>query len=235
MDLSTGNKLYGDINYDISSMISDLELELKDGSISVFREDTFKNGFENIFNVPIDDIDDIEAQLQTESNSEEKIEIYKDLVLTIRGFFDTYFGITFDERSGEVIDLNKLYMLYRVLYLNYIEFLSRCVYGRCRIENLSTDFINQRFVEETIEDENIFTSDNIQLWLNDADPGNEEYIYIFGSPETDEDDSENVDNTPEVCIDNFAFKARINKDFLDSGNDENFAEIISTRAKSMYK
>lgn len=235
MDLSTENKLYGDITYDISSMISDLELELKDGSVSVFREDSFKNGFENIFNAPIDKIDDIEAQLQTESDSEEKIAIYNVLVSTIRGFFDTYFGITFDERSGEVIDLNKLYMLYRVLYLNYIEFLSRCVYGRCRTEKLSTDDIDQRFVEETINDENIFIADNIQIWLNDADPGNEEYIYIFGLPETEENDVANVDNTPEVCIDNFAFKARINKDFLDSSNDENFAEIIATRAKSMYK
>ena len=78
---------------------------------------SFKEGFENVFGISIDQIDNVEEIIQNGSDREEKVNIYSEIVEKIKLFFSESYGITFDNGDGTIIDLNKLYTLYRILYL----------------------------------------------------------------------------------------------------------------------
>lgn len=214
MDISPENEMYGDIVTDISSFIYNIEQDLCYKSPINNTVDNFKEGFENVFGISIDKIDDVEEIIQNGSDREEKVNIYSEIVEKIKSFFSKSYGITFDNGDGTIIDLNKLYTLYRILYLKSDILFKYCVVGRfidmySKYEEQYFDSdknLSTQFVLNTIGDSNEFTVDNIRKWLFISDPGNEEYEWIFGKYlPTDDDKQDDVEGSLEVYIDNETF------------------------------
>lgn len=214
MDISPENEMYGDIVTDISSFIYNIEQDLCYKSPINNDVDHFKEGFENVFGISIDLINDVEEIIQNGSDREEKINVYSEIVEKFKSFFSKSYGITFDNGDGTIIDLNKLYTLYRVLYLKSDVLFKYCVAGRfidmySKREESYVDLDktpSTQFIFNTIGDSNEFTVDNIRKWLFISDPGNEEYEWIFGKYlPTDDDKQDDVEGSLEVYIDNDMF------------------------------
>jgi hypothetical protein len=214
LDSSTGILLH--------EMISTIEDELREGSASINRHDSFKEYFEIIFERSIDEIDDIEEAIQ---NDPSKIDLYSIIRQEISSAYDNYFGITFDDLDN--VDLNGLYSVYKVVYLKFANFLHMYSLGKCIllgitpkkmyedaqesvIKGASID-IADTLVGEYIVNEDEFTSENIALSLDKADPGNVDYLYVFGEPVDPEEDY--LGEQPKVFIDNNAFRRRVKKEY----------------------
>ena len=214
MDISPENEMYGDIVTDISDFIYNVEQDLCYKSPINNTVDNFKEGFENVFGISIDQIDNVEEIIQNGSDREEKVNIYSEIVEKIKSFFSKSYGITFDNGDGTIIDLNKLYTLYRILYLKSDILFKYIVAGRfidmyTKHEEQYVDLDKTpttQFVFNTIGDSNEFTIDNIRKWLFISDPGNEEYEWIFGKYlPTDDDKQDDVEGSLEVYIDDNTF------------------------------
>lgn len=218
-----------DIEYDISGFLDGIEGTLSKQYAYApcwnrpVAGNKFKEGFEAVFGISVEDIDGVEEQLTNIENAdlrENKIQLYHDLVEKIKQMYDTYLGITFDEQPTTIIDMNKLYMVYRTIYVNFTKFIRDCVIGRCTKENIpfkdEDGNIFNSVIQQTVGDENVFTDENIREWLFIADPGNIEYEYVFGKfiPNIDDEtDASGIDGLTEVCINNDAFRKYINSEF----------------------
>lgn len=244
MDTSSENEMYGDIDYDMDDFLSTIEIECSNPiRTQIVRNDTFKTGFENIFNVSIDDIDDIEDIMANMPNSESIVERYQYIADKLKLFYNRSWGISFFDGDGVVIDLNKLYSIYRVLYLRYFTFISQCVAGRAKLYDIEEIDIN--VVRQTIDDENEFTFENIRRWLNICDTGNEDYEYIFGEYDpSDYIDDKNLElssnSTPtkfnEVIIDNDIFRTNLCSWLsVDRAEQIEYIEQIVNKATELLK
>jgi hypothetical protein len=203
---------YGDLGTDIYDMLANIENDFKSGSNNKLRIDSFKIGFESIFNMPIDEIDDVEERIANQSADDlaTKIELYEYISDSIVHYLDTYYGITFNIAENETIDLNKLYMVYRVIFLNLVEMMANCLVGRVVNRMMSADtIIDEQFLKEFLQDDNEFIVDNIQTYLDIADQGNVEYRYVFGTA----DDALDI---PEVSVDIFALRPRLCKEYFNA-------------------
>lgn len=218
MDVSSENAMYGDIEYDIGEFLQNIETDCSFPiRKEIVRNDTFKEGFENIFRLPIDQIDDVENIISDMPDSEAIVERYQFIADKLKVLYNRSWGISFFDGDGVVIDLNKLYSIYRMLYVKFFTFISNCVAGRAKLLNLKS--IDVETVRQTVDDENEFTFENIRRWLNICDPGNEDYAYIFGEYDpSDYIDDKNLEvndpnNTPntfcEVIIDNDVFRTNL--------------------------
>jgi hypothetical protein len=217
LDSSTGLILH--------EMLATIEDELREGSTLNERFDSFKSFFELIFDMSIDEIEDVEETIQ---NDNSLIDIYNEIRRSIAATLDNYFGITFEDL--EKVYLENLYYIYQVVYLKYIQFLYMYAIGQCISQNKTTHEVfkeaEEAAVKENVEiadymlgkyilDENEFTSENIAGILDKADPGNLAYLYLFGEPV----DPKKINEGPlqTVYIDNNAFRLRIKKEYLNPG------------------
>jgi hypothetical protein len=201
----------------LHDMINILEYELREGSTLTNRNDSFKYYFENLFNVGIDKIDDIESTI---SNNQTFIEIYEVIKNELINIYDKYFGITFED--NDKVDLNELYTIYQVIYLEYLRFLCMFAIGKGIEQNIDAKTLYANAVENNknnaidiaddlvgkyIVNEDEYNVDNILSALEASDPGNEGYRYLFSGIYNEEVDSN-------VIIDNDAFRKRIKMEYL---------------------
>jgi hypothetical protein len=208
----------------LHEMLATIEDELRDGSTLYERFDSFKKYFEAIFEVPIEDIDDVEELVQ---NNSEMIDLYYAIKAGITGSLDIYFGITFEDIDK--VDMNDLYNIYQVIYLKFMQFLYMYALGKCiesgktlsealkeaEENNIKNNIeVADSLVGNYILDENEFTSESIALALDRSDPGNLAYLYLFGEPV---DPEHSVTGPLEsVYINNNAFRLRVKKEYLDT-------------------
>jgi hypothetical protein len=201
-------------------MIDAIEYEAREGSTLANRYDSFKYYFENLFGVEIDKIDDIENVI---SGNRTYIEIYTVIRDEIINIYDKYFGITFED--NEKVDLSRLYMIYQIVYLEYLRLLCMFAIGKGIEQNIDAKKLylnatenNQKnaidiaddLVGKYIVNEDEFTSENILSALEASDPGNEGYRYLFSGIYNEEVNSN-------VIINNEAFRRRIKMEYLHSG------------------
>jgi hypothetical protein len=215
--------------YEMVSIIGD---ELKYGSTLYDRYDSFKDYFEQIFDVSIDKIDDLEELI---SNQETKIEIYQILRNEIANIYDKYFGITFNDLDKT--DLASLYTVYQVIYLGFVKLF--CLYalgittekeitGKQLFKNAieenkkSATDISDYIVGNLIMNEDEFTVENIAIALDKLDPGNVGYQYVFG-----EAGSDGGVEQGEVIIDNNAFRLRVKAEYANPGMKYLFELVFS--------
>jgi hypothetical protein len=219
-----------EVDYDAAylyEMIETIKDELRDGSTLKERPDSFKTYFEKLFNRSIDDIDDIEELI---SSNNTYINIYQIIRDELVKALDNYFGITFDDI--EKVYLGNIYSIYNVVYIGFINFLCNYALGKGIEKGLDGEKIiklanenNEKnaidiadsIVGEYISNEDEFNSDNIAKALNISDPGNEDYLYLFGESEGGIEDEIKIAELPNVIIDNNAFRLRVKYEYSQSG------------------
>jgi hypothetical protein len=202
----------------VYEVIREIEKELQDGATIKDRFDSFAYYFESLFDVTIDEIDNIEEIIQAGDDGE-KVEIYHILKGELANIYDKYFGIRFNDFDR--ILLSDLYTIYTVIYLGIVDLLCAYATGKAHdkgisgkvamdeaIENNKTKAtdISDFIVGNYIMNEDEFTQENIGKALEYADPGNNGYRMLF-----------NTDNDPlsKIGIDNDAFRLRIKKEYLN--------------------
>lgn len=213
-----------DISSDMYEMIMSINDDFNyNNCMNKERIDNFKIGFENLFNISIDKIEDIEEIIAESSNKENLITIYNVIKNDLIGLFDNYYGITFDTGNdlNNIVDLDLLYMVYRVVYLNIHVTISDVVLGYINKNKLQNEDITEELIKTIIDDECIFTDENINEFLHLGDPGNYEYIKVFG--EYSNEENINTDNLISniVIIDNIVFRNRIKKIYLSGTTFDN--------------
>jgi hypothetical protein len=202
-------------------MVSAIKDELEEGSTLYEREDTFKYYFEKVFDRSIDDIDEIEELI---SSNTTYITMYSVLKEELIKMLDNYFGITFD--NPDRVYLENLYGIYRVIYLGYVPFLCNYALGKgisagsngnkifenaLMLNKRTGTDVADTLIGQYIYNEDEFTSDNIAKILELSDPGNIDYIYLFG--ESDIEDNSDVAILPNVIINNQAFRLRVKYEY----------------------
>jgi hypothetical protein len=202
-------------------MIATIRDELKEGSTLYERYDHFKYYFERVFDRSIDDIENIEELI---SGNATYIDIYTIIKDEMIKMFDNYFGITFD--NTDKVYLEDIYAIYRVIYLGYVMFLCNYAFGKGIEKGLDGKQLLEKAItlnkEKAIDiadtligqyilNEDEFTSDNIAKALELSDPGNTDYIYLFGEAEIEENDTRL--ELPNVIINNEAFRLRIKYEY----------------------
>jgi hypothetical protein len=202
----------------LSETIREIEREIQDGATIKDRFDSFGYYFESLFDLPVDEIDNIEELIQA-GDDEEKIEIYHVLKEELVNMYDKYFGIKFPDFDRVL--LSELYTIYTVIYLGLVDLL--CVYalGKAHQDKKTSgkkvldDAIEQNktkavdiadsLVGNYIMNEDEFTQENIGRVVEYVDPGNNGYRLLFNSDQ---------DPLAKVAIDNDAFRLRIKKEYL---------------------
>jgi hypothetical protein len=205
-------------------MVATLRDELCDGSTLFDRYDSFKDYFEKVFDQSIDHIDDIEELISSNATYIDIYTIIKDEMIKM---LDTYFGITFDDTDK--VYLSDLYSIYRVIYLGYVMLLYNYALGKGIEEGLNGKQMLEKAInankEKAIDisdtivgrylyNEDEFTFENIAKALELSDPGNSDYLYLFGEAEG-EDDKE-IKLLPNVIINNEAFRLRMKYEYSSS-------------------
>jgi hypothetical protein len=206
-------------------MIQTINDELRYGSTLIQREDSFKFFFESLFGCSIDSIDDIEEFI---NGKESYMEIYYTIRDELVHQYDNYFGIKFED--PQEVDLNQLYMIYQVVYLQFVNFL--CMYalgvwikkGSKAIDELKiNEIIADVVVGNYIANEDEFIVDNIGEALSLSDPGNIAYGYLFGI-------DINLPVLTDVAIDIDGFRARVKTEYsnqsIKSAFEYQFKKII---------
>jgi hypothetical protein len=207
-------------------MIATIEDELREGSTLFERHDSFKEYFEKLFNISIDNIELVEETISTNSDLIDSYNVLKDELIRS---FDNYFGITFD--NTDKVYLEDLYSIYRVVYLDYVRFLCNYALGKgidlgitkheiinnAIKANMSENIdISDAIIGQYILNEDEFNSDNIAKYLTLSDPGNIDYTYLFGEGEStlDKEDSGKNDMViSNVVINNEAFRLRVKYEY----------------------
>jgi hypothetical protein len=204
-------------------MIATLKDELSDGSTLNDRYDSFRAYFEAIFDRSIDDIDDIEELISNNNTYIDKYTIIKEALIKA---LDNYFGITFN--NTDHVYMNNLYSIYKVIYLGYVRLLCNYAIGK-GIEN-ATDTkqlmdaaininkkdaidISYTIIGQYLYNEDEFTSENIARALELADPGNADYIYLFGESDNMSGNGVGSMIIPNVIINNEAFRLRMKYEY----------------------
>lgn len=178
-----------DIPSDLYEMISNIELQVKHGDANFNREDFFQEGFEAIFGVDIDQIDNIEEIINNRINSNWWQMIYTMIRDNIRSIFDNYLGVTSTQDDiNSSIDLNGLYTIYRVLVSQSLDTFGKVfAYIIAKTEdmfNLNRDSV----FEDILKSAEYCNLDEIPKILAIMDEGNMDYEYVFGEvPDIDEE------------------------------------------------
>lgn len=172
-----------DLISDLYEMLASIETQVKYGDAVEIRPDKFKEGFENIFNVEIDKIDDIENLI---SDKPKIISIYKEICDGLIGIYDKYLGIKFNyDDINKSVDLQELYSVYRVMYLDILDWTAK-VFAYIIKKNSETFNLNNPFVfSDIVKCDDVFNLDTIPQILALMDPGNVDYTFVFGEvPDT---------------------------------------------------
>lgn len=180
-----------DILNDIYDLISDIEVEIGEGSVGNIRQDSFYHGIETIFKPflgeteqNVDIIEDIETKINEKENNELYIIVLEDIKEKIIDIYDRYLGVKLNyDNTNDKPSLDNLYSIYKVLYLNEWNMLGKILaYVIMKPQNkgvydLSVDTVFEDIIRNTDE----FNFDTIPQILNIMDMGNADYEYVFGS------------------------------------------------------
>lgn len=176
------NLEHNDIANDLYEMLASIDLEIKNGSASENREDSFKIGFENLFGVPIENIDDIETIIQDRNDFRNVHTIYEQVRNEISSIYDKYMCVKFNyDNINRSVDLKELYSVYCVLYLDLFNWLGKVMaYIIKKDPNTYSDFPKYSVIEDILMNEEDFNLDSIPKILSIMDPGNVDYNFVFG-------------------------------------------------------
>ena len=230
-DLVENDSIDNGQSTDLYECLSEIEVSLQAGDCSPKRDDIFEKCLENVFNIGIEDIDDIEALICNKSQEvrEVYVELYELFREGVRNSFDRYLGVTFTyDDINRKPDINELYSVYNTLYLNEYDTLGK-VLAYIIVKNPGVyDLRKDTCFTDIIEDDGVFNLDTIPEILNIVDPGNKDNLYVFGDiPEVDDEDGSYTN--PDVSINFDVWKTHITKGLvLGAGilNKENLRNKI---------
>lgn len=202
------NLEHNDIANDLYEMLATIDLEIKNGSASDNREDSFKIGFENIFGVPIEKIDDIETIIQDRNDFRNVHALYETIRKEISNIYDKYMCVKFNyDDINRSVDLKELYSVYNVLYLDLFDWLGKVMaYIIKKDPNTYNSFPKYSVIEDILMNVEDFNLDTIPKILSIMDPGNVDYTFVFG----DTGDEFNID-TPVVNNVSIDFDIMVNR------------------------
>lgn len=178
-NLMQGNDLVSDLY----EMIASIETQIHYGDASEIRYDAFKDGFENLFSVDFDKIDDIETII---SDQPKMVSIYNDVRDGIVSILDKYLGIKFNyDGINRTVDLQELYTTYKVMYLDVMDWTGKVFAYIIKKNPESFDLKNPNVWIDLVKCEEEFNLDTIPQILALMDPGNADYEFVFGEvPDT---------------------------------------------------
>lgn len=185
MDNNFGDELnleHNDIVNDLYEMIATIELEIKNGDVSDIRKDTFKIGFENLFGVPIEKIDDIETIIQDRNDFRNVHAIYETIRKSLTRIYDNYMCVKFNyDDINRSVDLKELYSVYNIMYLDLFDWLGKVMaYIIKKNPDTYVKFPKYTAIEDILKNVEDFNLDSIPKILSIMDPGNVDYEFVFG-------------------------------------------------------
>ena len=178
-----------DIVSDLYEMLASIENQIHYGDTAENRTDSFKIGFENLFAVDIDKVDDIENMISERNNAGQLVSIYNEIRNGVKSIYDKYLGIKFNyDDINNSVDMQGLYSVYKVMYLDIFDCMAK-VFAYMNKSNPDVYDLNRPDVWDdflgNVED---FNLDSIPKILSVMDPGNMDYEYVFGEvPEINSD------------------------------------------------
>lgn len=218
---------------EIYDSLSKIELDLKDGDTRHNRIDNFTLLFENAFNLSIDQVDDVESLIMDKSGDEQEmlLNVYTIVRDGLVHFLDLYWGVNFNyDGVNSNPDLNNVYSCYRVFFIDILNWVSKVfAYLISKYPNEYGDFFEDknRFFDDIVNDAYRFNLDSIPSILSIMDPGNEDYLYVFGRIPDDVGDDGMYLN-PDVSVDWKAFIGRLMKE-INLGNSVANREYLRDR------
>ena len=243
LDSSLGSYIY--------EMLATIEDEFRDGSSQRLRDDTFAIGIEQIFEIKIEELDNLEEAIT--GKHEKYMQAYETIKESIRNLFDKYYGITFNDD----VDLEHLHDVYVAVYIQFFDLLAKYGIGVDRILHDGKTTVAQAIAEarkiarkrstsfsriligDLLANEDEFILEKIAHALATVDPGNVTYEYLFGQLPDAIDESDPIQNlvdTPSVEIEIEALRRRLLMEFEYEGEDinhqtfdlvlDNYAEML---------
>lgn len=218
---------------EIYDSLSKIELDLKDGDTRHNRIDNFTLLFENAFNLSIDQVDDVESLIMDKSGDEQEmlLNVYTIVRDGLVHFLDLYWGVNFNyDGVNSNPDLSDVYSCYRVFFIDILNWVSKVfAYLISKYPNEYGDFFEDknRFFDDIVNDAYRFNLDSIPSILSIMDPGNEDYLYVFGRIPDDVGDDGMYLN-PDVSVDWKAFICRLMKE-INLGNSVANREYLRDR------
>lgn len=218
---------------EIYDSLSKIELDLKDGDTRHNRIDNFTLLFENAFNLSIDQVDDVESLIMDKSGDEQEmlLNVYTIVRDGLVHFLDLYWGVNFNyDGVNSNPDLSDVYSCYRVFFIDILNWVSKVfAYLISKYPNEYGDFFEDknRFFDDIVNDAYRFNLDSIPSILSIMDPGNEDYLYVFGRIPDDVGDDGMYLN-PDVSVDWKAFIGRLMKE-INLGNSVANREYLRDR------
>lgn len=230
-DLIENDAADTELSTNLYECLADIEVLLQAGDTSNSRTDMFEVFLDKVFNISIDDIDDIETLINDKAQEVREVfqEIYENFRDGVCSCFDRYLGVTFTyDDINRRPDLNELYSVYNVLFLHEYDTLGK-IMAYIIVKNPSVyDLRKDTCFSDIINDEGVFNLDSIPEILSKMDPGNKDLLYVFGEVPEDDDESGSYAN-PDVSIDFDVWKAHLDKGLtLGAGvlNKENLRSKI---------
>lgn len=208
---------------EIYDSLSKIELDLKDGDTRHNRIDNFALLFESAFNLSIDQVDDVEDLIMDKSGDEQEmlLNVYTIVRDGLAHFLDLYWGVNFNyDGVNSNPDLNNVYSCYRIFFIDILNWVAKVfAYLISKYPNEYGDFFEDknRFFDDIVNDAYRFNLDSIPSILSIMDPGNSDYLYVFGKIPDDVGDDGMYLN-PDVSIDWSAFISRLMKE-INLGNN----------------
>jgi len=217
----------------IYESLSKIEFDLKDGDTRHNRIDNFALLFESAFNLSIDQVDDIESLLMEKSGDEQEmlLNVYSIIRDGVVHFLDLYWGVEFNyDGVNSKPDLNNAYSCYRVFFTDILNWVAKVfAYLISKYPSDYNDFFEDknRFFDDIVNDTYRFNLDSIPSILSIMDPGNADYIYVFGKIPDDVGDDGMYLN-PDVGIDWSVFTKRLMRE-INLGNSVANREYLRER------
>ena len=196
---------HNDLVSDIYEMLANIEIQLQYGDCQEKRTDAFKDGFESIFDVNIDKIDEIETILTNSPNKELAVSVYNSIRDGISSSFDNYIGVNFTyDNINHFADLSEVYSVYKTMYLDEFDWVAK-VFAYIVKKNPGVFDIEKDYTFiDILKNVDEFNLDTIPKILSIMDPGNADYEFVFGSVPNDMDVDDWVDDN-KVSIDYDSF------------------------------
>lgn len=211
-----------DIVSDLYEMLASIDNQMHYGDTSENRTDYFKIGFENLFNVDIDKVDEIENLISERQNAGALISIYNEIKTGMRSMFDKYLGIKFNyDDINNSVDMQGLYSVYKVVCTDIMDCMAK-VFAYMNKSNPHVYNLNRPDVWDdflgNVED---FNLDSIPKILSVMDPGNMDYEYVFGEvPEIDSDVNVYLNKVSidfDVFVKHFKMELRLGAGVINTG------------------
>lgn len=212
-DLIENNQKENNTSIDLYECLAEIEVALQAGDTSNSRADQFAAFLDKVYNVSLDELDDIETLICNKDEETRKVlqeiyEVFRDGVCNI---FDRYLGITFTyDDVNRRPDLNELYSVYSALFLHEYDTLGK-IMAYIILKNPGVfDLRKDACFSDIIHDDGVFNLDTIPDIISKVDPGNTDLMYVFGEVPEDDDETGSYAN-PDVSIDFDVWIAHLEK------------------------